>query len=261
MTLSTEECLAAITLHSQGLAEAARDNLGVHVEHCPGWTVADLVWHVADVHWFWRTIAGERLSEPPDESRRPPRPPDAELVEHFLGGAASLVSTLRESDQSAACWTWATQKDVAFVTRHQVQEAAVHHWDAAHAVGQVTMYDFIAADVAADAVDEFLTFSVSTDDDPADRPALHGSLWFCGCVSMSEVAHQWMVKDGRAPGTLAFAHEGPWDESPEMRSAGGHCSPGDLLLWFYGRTPSLMSDLPREDDRVVRRFRKLCFTD
>jgi hypothetical protein len=121
MTLSTEECLAAISVHSQGLAEAARGNLAAPVEHCPGWTVADLVWHVANVHWFWRTIAGENLPEPPEESRRPARPSEGLLSDHLLAGAEQLVSTLREADQSAACWTWATQKDVAFITRHQVQ--------------------------------------------------------------------------------------------------------------------------------------------
>ncbi len=47
---------AEIALQSAALAEAAEGNLAAPVEHCPGWTVADLVRHVYEVHWFWGTI-------------------------------------------------------------------------------------------------------------------------------------------------------------------------------------------------------------
>ena len=107
MTLSTFDCIAAITEHSAGFAEATRDNLDARVEHCPDWSVADLVWHLTEVHWFWSTIAAEQLSAPPDEGRRPPRPDDAGLVDTFKAGAVKLVEVLREADQSAPCWTWA----------------------------------------------------------------------------------------------------------------------------------------------------------
>ena len=85
---------------------------------------------------FAATIAAEQLSAPPEEGRRPPRPDDAGLVDTFKAGAVRLVEVLREADQSTPCWTWAGwQQDTAFITRHQVQEAAVHHWDAANAAG------------------------------------------------------------------------------------------------------------------------------
>src|SRR4051794_41323675 len=87
MTLTTEECLAAITEHSAGFAAACRDNLSAHVEHCPDWSVADLVWHLSEVHWFWATIAEERLDTPPEEHRRPERPADEALLDTFEAGA------------------------------------------------------------------------------------------------------------------------------------------------------------------------------
>jgi uncharacterized protein (TIGR03083 family) len=158
MTLSTFDCIAAITAHSAGFAEATRDNLEARVEHCPDWSVADLVWHLTEVHWFWATIVAETPDAPPDQARRPARRPDDELVDAFVAGAAHLVEVLRGADQSASCWTWAPwQQDVAFVTRHQVQEAAVHHWDAVNAAGDSLVID---PAVAADSVDEFLHFSV-----------------------------------------------------------------------------------------------------
>src|SRR3954447_253034 len=168
MTLSTFDCIAAITEHSAGIAEATRPHLAAKVEHCPGWSVADLVWHLTEVHWFWGTIVEERLAAPPQDSRRPPRPADEGLVDGFVRGAARLVQVLRQADQSASCWTWARQQqDVAFITRHQVQEAAVHHWDAVNAAG-----DRLALwpDVGTDSVDEFLHFSVASEDDPDDPP-------------------------------------------------------------------------------------------
>jgi hypothetical protein len=74
MTLSTDAYLGAITQHSKSLAEAVRGNLEAEVEHCPEWNIADLVWHMTDVHWFWRTIAADRLSEPSTTSTLPTPP-------------------------------------------------------------------------------------------------------------------------------------------------------------------------------------------
>jgi hypothetical protein len=98
MALSTFDCIAAITEHSAGFAEATRPHLGAKVEHCPGWSVADLVWHLSEVHWFWSTIAEERLAAPPEDSRRPPRPTDEDLVDGFVSGAARLMQVLRQAD-------------------------------------------------------------------------------------------------------------------------------------------------------------------
>ena len=247
MTLSTFDCIAAITTHSTGFAEATRGNLDAPVEHCPGWSVADLVWHLTEVHWFWATIAEERLTGPPDESRRPARSEGDALVDAFVAGAARLVQVLRDADQGATCWTWAPQQqDVAFVTRHQVQEAAVHHWDAVHAAGgRLT----IEPAVAADSVEEFLTFSVSTDADPADpaRPPLNGTLG----LRATDAPDVWTVTDGDVPGTIRTA-SGTAD-APTLAATAS-----DLILWLYARADLDTSGVP---DDLLARFRALCFTD
>lgn len=248
MTLSTFEQIAAITEHSAGFAEAARGNLAAPVEHCPGWSVADLVWHLTEVHWSWSTIAGELLDSPPDESRRPARVGDAHLVDAFKTGALHLVEVLREADQSAHCWTWAGwQQDVAFVTRHQVQEAAVHHWDAAHAAGGAWA---ISPAVAADSVDEFLHFSVSSDDDPDDptKPPLDGLL----ALRAVDTGDAWTITDGGRPGT-ALVTPGASDRAPVIEA-----DAADLLLWLYDRVT--LDTAPAPPD-LVERFRALRFTD
>jgi len=250
MPLSTEDLIDAIEAHSAGLADAARDNLEARVRHCPDWTVADLVHHVTDVHWFWNKIATERPSGPPDTPDRPERVADDQLVDTFLAGAERLVATLRDADQSAACWTWAPhQQDVAFITRHQVQEAAVHHWDAVDAADEGLMLE---PAIAADSIAEFLTFSVSSDADPAEPelPSLGGSF----VLHATDTDDTWTVSDGTAPGTTRFSTD-PDDAATAPRLS---ATATELLLWLYGRLDMDTAPVPAD---VVARFRALCFTD
>ena len=248
MTLAKDACLAAIAEHSAGFAAATRDNLAAPVEHCPGWSMADLVWHLTEVQWFWGTIVEQRLAAPPDGSLRPARRPDGQLVAAFEQGAARLVTALAAADPADPVWTWApAQADVGFVLRHQVQEAAVHHWDAAHAAGGSLTVD---PAVAADAVEEFLTFSVASDADPAEpgRPALDGAL----VLRATDAGAAWTVTDGAAAGTTR------WDRGSDDGAPAVAGTAWDLLLWLYDRVALDTGTLP---GGLLDRFRGLCFTD
>lgn len=262
--LSTERYLAAIAKYSAILADAAGGNLAARVEHCPDWDVADLVWHVANVHWFWTTIAQELPPEPPKRARpeRPATPDD--LLAMFVAGARRMVDVLGSADQTARCWTWAPQKDVAFVTRHQVQEAMVHAWDATNAAGRALELD---DDAAADAVEEFLTVSVSSADDPADppRPPLTGAIWVCACAGVEGPSPTWLVTDGPTPGTVAWQRvtDGtePADLVPGVPLVGGHSDPATFLLWLYNRVDDPFDGGVLGDTGVLTRFRALTYTD
>lgn len=250
--------LAEIAEHSAGLARAAEANLDAPVEHCPGWTVADLVWHLSDVHWFWAKIVAELPSERPEDLQRPERAAPDQLVSRFSAGAAHLVRVLGQADPAAACWTWApTQQNAGFVLRHQVQEAAVHRWDAEHAAGREIA---LGTAMSADAIDEFLTFSMYTVDDPPETetvlPRLDGPL----VLAASDAGLEWTIADDSVPGTVKFS-TGPAD--PGLPRITGTAS--DLLLWLYGRvplpiTPGSSGDQPAAE-QLVTRFRKLAFTD
>jgi uncharacterized protein (TIGR03083 family) len=247
MSDPSSEFLAAIARHSAGLADAADGNLAAAVEHCPGWTVADLVHHLTEVQWFWATIVEERLTAPPEAARRPARAEPDRLIRSLRSESERLVRALAAAPAGDRVYTWApAQQDVAFITRHQVQEAAVHHWDAAHARGDGVV---IEAWIAADAVEEFLTFSVSSDADPAEppRPRLDGTLGF-----RAEAGQSWTVSDGQAPGTVTWTR-GADEGTPTIAA-----SAADLLLWLYGRIDVDTSGVAPE---VVARFRALCFTD
>ncbi|SDR86848.1 maleylpyruvate isomerase family mycothiol-dependent enzyme [Actinopolymorpha singaporensis] len=244
MTLSTDACLAAIAEHSTGFAAAVRDNLDARVEHCPEWDVADLVAHLTEVHWFWRTIAAERLTAPPEESRRPARADRSELVATFERGAAELVDVLGRADQDAPVWTWFPgRQDIGFITRHQVQEAAVHHWDAANAAGTTWT---VRPEVAADAVEEFLSCSLADADDVArlDR-SLSGPL----VLTATDIDRSWTVSQTDPAAALTWT---PGAHGAVTVSG----AVADLLLWIYGRA-TLPTGLP---DRVAE-FRALSSTD
>lgn len=248
MTDSRLDYFAAIAEHSAGFAAAAQGNLDADVRHCPGWTVAQLVDHLTEVHWFWATIAAERLGAPPDESRRPATAPPEQLVPVFEAGADRLVSVLRAANGEDKAWTWApAQQNVAFITRHQVQEAAVHHWDAVDAAGGTLV---IGAPVAADSVDEFLTFSVSSDADPAEpvRPALDGRF----ALRCTDTDAAWTVSDGSTAGTIRF-EPGAGPDVPVIAARAS-----DLLLWLYSRVSLDTAAVPTD---LIGRFRVLCFTD
>lgn len=248
--------LAEIAEHSAGLARAAEANLDAPVQHCPGWTVADLVWHLSGVHWFWSTIVAELASEPPADEQGPDRPASDQLVSRFSAGAAHLVRVLGQADPAAACWTWApTQQNAGFVLRHQVQEAAVHRWDAEHAAGRDIA---LGTAMSADAIDEFLTFSLCTVDDQPEvpRPALDGAL----VLAASDAGLDWTITDDSVPGTVRFS-TGTAD--PGLPRVTGTAS--DLLLWLYGRVPLAVTagssgDQPAAE-RLVARFQALAFTD
>jgi uncharacterized protein (TIGR03083 family) len=239
--------LAQITRHCTAFYDAATDQLDATVPSCPGWNMADLVAHLTGVHWSWATIVEDLRNERLTEDAAPPRVADAELVAAGRVQADRLVRVLAAADPSASCWTWAQQQDVAFVLRHQVQEAAVHHWDAANAMGAAWSMDPAAA---ADAVSEFLTFSVSTD--AANYGAEEGTAPLAGSFSLraTDTGDAWTVTDGKSPGALAWSSGG---EGPAVEAVAA-----DLLLWLYRRAEVGTGGV---DPTVLARFRALSYTD
>ena len=114
--MTTIDHLSAIEHDGRLFAEVVAGNFGATVLACPGWDVGDLVWHLREVHAFWARIVAERLSGPP--GARPQRPDDPDqLLADYTQGLSFLVQTLRAVYPAAPCWTWAPQKDCAFVFR------------------------------------------------------------------------------------------------------------------------------------------------
>lgn len=207
----------SIASDSAGLADAATGNLAAPVAHCPGWSVADLVRHLLGVHQAWGQVVERRLSEPSGITAVPP-PADADLLAAFRTGAVRLVEILRAADPTTAVWTWAKQHDVAFVIRHQVQEAAVHRWDAEQAAGRPFV---IGTAAAADAVEEFFEHSLGALPEGAEQ------LVEPVRVQADDAGLTWTLVP--VDGLLT------WSRGSQPAGTAVRGTASDLLLWLYGR--------------------------
>jgi uncharacterized protein (TIGR03083 family) len=171
--MEPKEYIAALRREGAVLAIAAQGRLGAPVPSYPEWNVAELVWHMGNVHHFWREIVVRRLQDP-EAVTRPPRPSDVDLLGWFSDGVEQTAAVLEEVDPTMAVWTWGPRQDVAFVQRRMAQETAVHRVDAQLAAGPP---EPIEAMLAADGIDEFLTlfFAPRADKDGGESVHLHAT--------------------------------------------------------------------------------------
>jgi len=126
------------------------------VPGCPGWSLADLVWHLAEVQHFWAWVVRTRAPDP-STYVDPARRPDDELLGYLAAQSADLETALSGAAPVERVWTWAPQQNVAFVLRRQTMEATVHTVDVEQVLGDVRP---IPADVGLDGLDEWLEVMV-----------------------------------------------------------------------------------------------------
>lgn len=214
--------LHRIETDTLALADAAEQHLEAPVAGCPGWTVADLVRHVLEVQHFWGAVVAGRVQDPA-EVAGPARPEDAHLVPELRAGVARLVAALRGADPTEPVYTWAPRKDAGFVVRHQVQEAAVHRWDAETAAGRDVPLDPAAA---TDGIEEFLQYS--TPHRAQDAQPLGGAL----VLAAVDTGLGWSVEEDD-DGALSWhrIERGADEYTAVLLSA----TASDLLLYLYRR--------------------------
>jgi uncharacterized protein (TIGR03083 family) len=100
------------------------------VPSCPDWRSDDLLWHLAEVQWFWGTVVHEAV-EDPGGIEHPHRPQDrAALLAFFDDATRLLQSALAATDPAERRWTWSEDQTAGFILRRQAHEALVHRLDA-----------------------------------------------------------------------------------------------------------------------------------
>jgi uncharacterized protein (TIGR03083 family) len=125
------------------------------VPGCPDWTADDLLWHLAEVQWFWARTIRTRPAAPGEDDEGLARPADHDgLLAAFDEHSAALVEELEQADPAEAAWSWSTDQTVGFTYRRQAHEALIHRLDAEQAAGSVTPLDpALAADGVLECLD------------------------------------------------------------------------------------------------------------
>ncbi|HEU4355236.1 MAG TPA: maleylpyruvate isomerase family mycothiol-dependent enzyme [Actinomycetota bacterium] len=206
------------------LGEVATGGLGGDVPSCPGWTVRDLVRHVAQV--YEHKIACTLLQQAPDPW--PPEWPERDPIDWFTDAHGRLLEMFDRSEPTtpSATW-WPPDQTVGFWARRMAHETAVHRVDAELAAGTPTPID---ADLATDGVDEILHLMLAGDwsEDPDDAAAGQR-------IAVSTGGRSWIVELSREAVTVAEGQAAP--------DAAVEGAPSDVVLWLWGRAG---------DDRVGR---------
>lgn len=239
--------IAAMQRDALALADAAELDLTAPVPSCPGWDAAELVRHVREVHLSWGALVRDRQTEPPDDADLSDRPQDGPaLVADYRDTVRWFAGVLADVDPATPVWTWAPHRqDAGFVARHQVQEAAVHRWDAEDAAGRSFVIDTLAA---ADAVQEFLECSL-----PA---RVEGAAPIGGDVVLAapDAGLSWVVGEND-DATARFRRLEPGEAPPDpVAVVRGTAS--DLLLLLYRRRHAADLDVegdPAAADRLAAR--------
>ncbi len=205
------------------------------VPSCPGWSVSDLLWHLTEVHHFWRTVVADKLTTW-ESYEQPARPADEAIADMYRHGRIELLRTLGGVDPTMPCWTWSSDKTAGFVIRRMTQETAVHLWDAADAAGMTNPIEPV---LASDGIDEFLAHFLSNAAEGAEP--VSGSVHLhCG-----DVAGEWTVREGEDGFVVAREHS---KGDCAIRGAAS-----DILLALWRRQPLSTCDVVGDAD-VAGRF-------
>ncbi|GAA4001721.1 maleylpyruvate isomerase family mycothiol-dependent enzyme [Allokutzneria multivorans] len=125
------------------------------VPPCPGWTVFDLVRHIANVHSRTaEVLVAQDITAPPQFARAPKQ--WDELLVWWDDVAATMLDRFVELDLDKPTWMFASMPgSVRVWARRQAHETAIHRVDAdlAHGVDSRLIFD---PQFAADGVDERL---------------------------------------------------------------------------------------------------------
>ncbi|WP_018570960.1 maleylpyruvate isomerase family mycothiol-dependent enzyme [Streptomyces sp. PsTaAH-124] len=158
--MKTAEYLDALDREGRLLAAAAEEaGTGAAVPTCPDWRVRDLLLHTGAVHRWAAALVADAHTAPRPPVDPPPGLDGAALVEWYRDSHRGLVAVLSDAPEDVECWTFhpaplAVPSALAFWTRRQAHETAVHRFDAEAARGKVPSP--VGAEFAVDGIDELL---------------------------------------------------------------------------------------------------------
>ena len=239
------------------------------VPTCPDWDADDLLWHLAEVQWFWGTIVCRGLTAYADVEAldNGGRPGDRDgLLALFGRATGDLHRQLSAAAPGDPAWTWADDQSVGFIRRRQAHEALIHRLDAELTAGDRTPMD---ADLSTDGVDEVLRVMYGGAPPwgrftPHPRQTLR--------IRTTDTRRSWLVTLGQLNGT---EEDGTVHDEPDLRVAdsdtGGSDTgataaatvsgaAADLDCWLWHRPPA--GEIERAGDpQVLQRFDQTIASD
>lgn len=213
------ECLDADYARLRQVAQAA--DLAAPVPSCPGWTVDDLVRHVAMV--YLHKAECMRVGRHPDDW--PPDISGEQTLAALERGYQDLSSEFAAREPGSPTYTWfGPDQTVGFWIRRMAQETVIHRVDAELGAG-VSIAE-IPEDLALDGIDElvhaFLEYGSATwPDDFEDVLAGADGR----AVRVNAAGASWVIRPTKA-GVQTRADE----IAAEVSGA-----PTEVLLWLWNR--------------------------
>jgi uncharacterized protein (TIGR03083 family) len=249
--------IAYLTGDSARFADVLRETPpDARVPSCPDWNADDLLWHLAEVQWFWGTVVRERVAGPQAEALKPPRPADrAGLLAFYERASRDLAEILAAMPPDTAAWTWSDDHTVGFIRRRQAHEALIHRIDAELTAGARTPLD---PSLSADGIDEALRVMYGGLPDWATFTPDHAQTLR---LRATDTGDSWLVTLGRFTGT--DPDDGTSYDEDDIRAA--ERDPGteaaaevagtaaDLDCWLWHRPPLTPVDASG-DRQVLGRF-------
>jgi uncharacterized protein (TIGR03083 family) len=219
---------------------ASAPSLDVRVPTCPEWTLFDLVQHLGKGRRSWAATVAAGPADTPAKSASegaPAAPREREALLAWLAASTrQLLDALWEAGPDRGCWTWwgtsQSPQTCGAVARHQLQEIAMHTYDAQVTVGTPQP---LPAEVALDGVEEFLSTCCAT---PSAWPHEPAAVDF-----NTTEGHSWRLSldaDGArsarlaTPGTVPAATT---SEGPDVAVASAQGTASELVLFLYDRIP------------------------
>jgi uncharacterized protein (TIGR03083 family) len=210
---------------------ASAPSLDVPVPSCPGWTLFDLAQHLGQGRLRSTAIIAAGPADAPPSITAAPAPQEREPLNAWLAAAMrDHLEALREAGPDRGCWTWwgrsQSPQTTGAVARHQVQEVAVHTYDAQLAVGAP---EPLPEQVALDGVEEFqftcCATTVAWPHEPAvvDYHATEG--------------RSWRLRLGADGARVARGTGADTADASLSITAALTGTASELVLCFYGRLP------------------------
>ncbi|GGL08274.1 hypothetical protein Sme01_68040 [Sphaerisporangium melleum] len=229
-------------------AVASAPSLDVQVPTCPEWTLFDLAQHIGEGRRDWAaTVAAGPAPAKSTADGAPAVPREREALLAWLAESTEqLVDALRKAGPDRGCWTWwetsQSPQTSGAVARHQLQQMAVHTYDAQITVGAPQP---LPAEVALDGVDEFLSTCVATTSAWPHKPAVidfHASEGRSWRLSLSADG----ARTARLPGPGAMSATAT-GQDPDAANASVWGTADELVLILHDRIP--IDSLKLDGDR------------